>query len=184
MHAYSHMLYSLLTEPSTISEEAPNGSKIGSKAIGASKLVTPAPILKSKVISAVPAGSIKTKSQSSATDYQSRVTNGSSAEAPTIERGDINETLKQMTINNNQKNSKSREVSDASTSTHGLPLESYVPESWMLKEKKEDQKRLLHLIVVRNSSKILVSGLIRILYDLLVLLLECGLMLPVHTFSE
>ena len=136
------------------------------------------------MISAVPAGSIKTKSQSSATDFQSRVTNGSSAEAPTMERGDVNETLKHMTINNNQKNSKSRDVSDASTSTHGLPLESYVPESWMLKEKKEDQKQLLHLIVVRNSSKVLVSGLIRILFDVLVLILGCGLLLPVHTFSE
>lgn len=136
------------------------------------------------MISAVPTGSIKTKSQSSATDCQSRVTNGSSAEAPTIERGDVNETLKHMTINNNQKNSKSREVSDASTSTHGLPLESYVPESWMLKEEKKDQKQLLHLIVVRNSSKVLVFGLTRILFNLLVLLMGCGLMLPLHTFSE
>lgn len=136
------------------------------------------------MISAVPTGMIKTKSQSSAMDYQSRVTNGSSAEASTIEQGDVNETFKHMTINNNQKNSKSREVSDASTSMHGLPLESYVPESWMLKEKKEDQKQLLHLIVVRTSSKVLVSGLIRTLFDLLMLLLGCELMLPVHTFSE
>jgi hypothetical protein len=38
--------------------------------------------------------------------------------------------------------------------------------------------------VVRNSSQVLVSGLIRILFDLLVLILGCGLLLPVHTFSE
>lgn len=105
-------------------------------------------VTKTKSTAFASSGSSRTNGEVHAHDREERILNGSLAETSSSKDGELLERMRRMTVGDDHKEGQGKDMSAASASRKRLPLDSYVPEAWMLTDVNKNSRQLLHLIVV------------------------------------